>query len=66
MRNGVFYEPEMNNLDNQLYSILTRTDESETVGILTTSDRRKWFNCRSSIEKGIAYIVWFLYLFFVL
>ena len=52
LRRGCFYEPDMKNLENQLFSILRKTENSENTGILTTSNRRKWYQNCIALENG--------------
>lgn len=51
MRNGTFYKPDVNDLEAQIFAIVTKSTPQKNAGILTTCARRDWSILRRKIEE---------------
>ena len=51
MRNGTFYKPDVNDLEAQIFAIVTKSTPQKNAGILTTCGRRDWNILRRKIEE---------------
>ena len=51
MRNGAFYKPDVNDLEAQIFAIVTKSTPQKNAGILTTCARRDWNILRRKMEE---------------
>ena len=51
MRNGIFYKPSINDLEAQIFAIVTKSTPQKNTGILTTCTRREWAILRNKLEQ---------------
>ncbi|CAG5111248.1 Oidioi.mRNA.OKI2018_I69.chr2.g5573.t2.cds [Oikopleura dioica] len=51
MRNGIFYKPSINDLEAQIFGIVTKSTPQKNTGILTTCTRREWAILKNKLEQ---------------